>query len=311
MDVRLDDVRFTRNGHEVVSIPSLQIRAGRTTAVLGPNGAGKTTLLRLVAGLERPTAGRVLVGGESAGRGRRRVAFAFQEEVFLRQSIRKNLELGLCLQGASSGEAREAATEALRLLRIDGLAERRADQVSGGERRRANLARALCLRMPVVLLDEPMAGLDGTTYSRLLDELPQLLGAGGATCVLVTHDPEEAFRLADDLIVLVGGSVLAAGAKADVAAGPMRAAVAHTLGYAVLQRGERRVAIPSRTLRLGQGNIEFMASADAVIDLVSAWDVIVSVGETRVHVPLSRTATPPMPSDRVLIHAPIAYDLLD
>ena len=311
MDIRLNDVRFTRNDREILSISDLQIRAGRTTAVLGPNGAGKTTLLRLVAGLERPTAGRVLVGGESAGRGRRRVAFAFQEEVFLRRSIRKNLELGLRLQGASSGDAREAATEALRLLRIDALAERRADQVSGGERRRASLARALCLRMPVVLLDEPMAGLDGTTYSRLLDELPQLLGAARATCVLVTHDPEEAFRLADDLIVLVGGRVLAAGAKADVAASPMREAVAHALGYTVLQRGERRVAIPSRALRLGQGHVEFMASADAVIDLVSAWDVAVSVGDVRVHVPLSRTATPPRPGDRVSIHAPIAYDLLD
>ncbi len=311
MDVRLTDVRFTRAGREVLSIPDLDIRAGRTTAVLGPNGAGKTTLLRLVAGLERPTVGRVLVGGESAERGPRRVSVAFQEEVFLRRSIRENLELGLCLQGASSREARHAATEALRSLRIDALAERRADAVSDGERRRASLARALCLRMPVVLLDEPMAGLDGTTHSRLLDELPQLLGEAGATCVLVTHDPEEAFRLADDLIVLVGGRVLAAGAKVDIAASPMREAVAHTLGYIVLPGGERRVAIPSRSLRLGHGNIEFMASVDAVIDLVSAWDVLVSVGEVRVHVPLLRTATPPSRGDRVVIHAPIAYDLLD
>jgi ABC-type sulfate/molybdate transport systems ATPase subunit len=199
----------------------------------------------------------------------------------------------------------------LRLLQIEALADRRADQVSGGERRRANLARALSLRMPVVLLDEPMAGLDGTTYSRLLDELPRLLGAGGATCVLVTHDPEEAFRLADDLIVLVGGGVLAAGAKADVATGSMREDVARTLGYAVLQQGSHRVAIPNRSLSIGHGSIEFTASADAVIDLVSSWDVILSVGQVQVHVPLSREATPPKPGERLSVHASIAHDVLD
>jgi putative spermidine/putrescine transport system ATP-binding protein len=311
MDVRLTDLRFTANGRQVLSIPHLDIRARRTTAVLGPNGAGKTTLLRLIAGLERSTTGQVLVGGESAERGPRRVAFAFQEEVFLRRSIRDNLELGLSIQGASALQARERAIEALRLLQIEALADRRADQVSGGERRRASLARALSLRMPVVLLDEPMAGLDGTTYSRLLDELPQLLGAGGPTCVLVTHDPEEAFRLADDLIVLVGGSVLAAGAKADVAAGPMREDVARTLGYTVLKQGARRVAIPNRSLSMGNGSIEFAATADAVIDLVSSWDVIVNVGQVQVHVQLSRAATPPDPGERLFVHASIAHDVLD
>ena len=127
MDVQFDGVRVARGDRFVLDIPSLRVRGARTTAILGPNGSGKTTLLRLIAGLERPRAGGILIGGSPIGP-RPTVAFVFQEQVFLRQSVRENLELGLRLRGVERGETGDRAEEAARLLGIAHLMDRRADR---------------------------------------------------------------------------------------------------------------------------------------------------------------------------------------
>jgi ABC-type nitrate/sulfonate/bicarbonate transport system ATPase subunit len=310
MEIRIDGLEFTRNGRNVLSIPSLRIRSTSRTAILGPNGAGKTTLLRLIAGLERPDVGQLLVGGEAATCEPGRVAYAFQENVFLRRSILANLELAVRLTGRSRADARLQARQALRLLGIESLEQRAANGVSGGEARRASLARALCVDAPVLLLDEPMAGLDGTTYARLLDDLPALLAQKPATVVLVTHDPEEALRLADDLVVLVDGRVIASGAKGDVAGNPQRVDVALSLGYTVLNVDDRYVAVPPGTLRPGRGTREFVARVDRIIDLVFAWDVLVTVTSIRLHVQLPRADDAPKLGDTIFVHAPTAYEVL-
>ena len=162
----------------------IRIRGGRTTAILGPNGSGKTTLLRAIAGLERANGGTVRAGGETVRAGNH-LAYMFQEQVFLRDSVRANLELGLRLRGVGRNERRDRAGQAARLLGVDHLLERRADRLSGGEGRRVSIARALCLRAPFVLLDEPLEGLDQRTYSTLLSDLPALLAAFDATTLLV------------------------------------------------------------------------------------------------------------------------------
>jgi ABC-type sugar transport system ATPase subunit len=205
MDVSLEGVRVERDGRVLLDVPSLRIRGGRTTAVLGPNGSGKTTLLRAIAGLDRLVAGRILMGGSEVDPAR--LAYVFQEQVFLRRSVQYNLELGLKLRRLGKTARAERIEEAARLLRIEHLLKRRADRLSGGEGRRVSLARALCLRAPAVLLDEPLEGLDRPTYSRLMDELPQLLDAFGATRIVVTHNRDEALRLAQDLVVLVDGKI--------------------------------------------------------------------------------------------------------
>ncbi|HTM02103.1 MAG TPA: ATP-binding cassette domain-containing protein [Vicinamibacterales bacterium] len=309
MDIRLEDVSCRRGGRDVLGIPSLSIASGRVTAVLGPNGAGKTTLLRLIAGLDRPYSGKVLVGGETADARRRCVSYLFQEQVFLRQSLLDNLELGLQLHGASDAEARERAIAGLQLLGIESLADRRADQISGGEGRRASLARALSLASPVLLLDEPMAGLDGRTYTRLLDELPPLLGAFAATTVVVTHDREEAFRLCDDVVILVGGRVRAVGTKQEVATNPRHREVAEVLGYTVLTAGGCLVATPETGFTLAPAPTALSAVVERVTDVVDHWEVVATIGETRVHVRAPRSDTPPTPGDHVWLRTSVMYEL--
>ncbi|HLQ76683.1 MAG TPA: ATP-binding cassette domain-containing protein, partial [Terriglobia bacterium] len=306
-EVSLEGVQVERDGRVLLDVPTLLLRGGRTTAILGPNGSGKTTLLRVIAGLDRPGTGRVRIGGLPAHASR--VAYVFQEQVFLRRSVRDNLELGLRLRGLDPAERRVRMEEAARLLGITHLMVRRADRLSGGEGRRVSLARALCLRAPLVLLDEPLEGLDRPTYSRLLHELPQLLAAFDATRILVTHNPGEAVRLAEDLVVLVDGRVHASGEKRDVATNPRVPEVAEALGYFVVMRDGRRIAIPPDALRPGSGGEEFLMEVDEVVDLVASTEIAGRIGEVRVHVEVPAGSETPAQGDRIHLHADRFFEL--
>jgi ABC-type sugar transport system ATPase subunit len=304
MDVRVEGLRFDRDGRVVLDIRSLLLRDDRTTAILGPNGAGKTTLLRLIAGLERVTAGRVLIGGTVVRpRERPDVAYVFQENVFLSQSVRENLDLGSRLRRVPKHERHIRTDEAARLLGITELLDRRADRLSGGEGRRVSLARALCLRARVALLDEPLGGLDPATYARLLDELPRLLGAFGSTTVLVTHDHREALRLAQDIVVIVDGRVRAAGTKDEVVSNPGAAVVAEILGYTVIECDGHKTGVRPEALRPGPGPAQFRMTVDHLIDLVDHQEVVGSIGSVRIRVPLPRGLPAPKPGDVFLLHA--------
>ena len=166
-----------------------------------------------------------------------------------------------------------------------------------------SLARALCLRAPLVLLDEPLAGLDGRTYSHLMDELPQLLSAFEATTLVVTHNRHEALRLADDLVVLVGGRVHASGAKRDVVLNPRVKEVADVLGYVVLPVNGRLVAVAPQALRTGPGPLEFSMTVEHVLDLVDSREAVGRIGEARVHVALPGSDGAPAAGERLLLHA--------
>jgi ABC-type sugar transport system ATPase subunit len=313
MDLQFDGVRAERERGFVLEIPSLRLRGARTTAILGPNGSGKTTLLRLIAGLERPLAGRIEYVGAvpSVGAALRRpdIALVFQEQVVLRRSVRENLELGLRLRGVDKTELRARVEDAASLLGIGHLLARRADRLSGGEGRRVSLARALCLRAPLVLLDEPLEGLDERTYVRLLDELPRLLAAFSATTVLVTHDRHEALRLAQDLVVMVDGRVHAAGDKHDVVTNPRATAVAEVLGYSVLTVNGRSVAVPPRALRPGAGDVQWSMRVEHAVDLVESREIVGRIDDVLVHVDWPPAGATPSPGDRITVHATRFYDL--
>ena len=301
-DVTLEGVRVVRADRLVLDVPALTLRASRTTAVLGPNGSGKTTLLRSIAGLERLHGGRVTVGGSPVVQ-HTRLAYVFQENVFLRQSVRRNLELGLQLRNVSEDERRRRIDEATNVVGIAHLLDRRADRLSGGEGRRVSLARALCLRAPVVLLDEPLAGLDEAASVRLMEELPRIVDAFRATTVLVTQRREEALRLADDLVVMVGGRVLVSGDAQEVAANPRTKAVADVLGYIVLRSAGRTIAVPRGAMRWGSGGTQFSMTVDRVVDMAGSVEIAGYIGVVRVGVPGARPDATPAPGDRLTVHS--------
>lgn len=248
----LRDLEVEREGRPVAVVGALDLRAGETLAVLGPNGAGKTSLLLAVAGLLRPRGGHVLLDGrelyDDPLAGRRRLAVAFQEPLLLDRSVRSNVELGLALRGVPRDERRERALTWLKRFGVSGLAERRALSLSGGEARRASLARAFALEPRLLLLDEPLASIDEPSRQAILGDLQLELEETGLTTMLVTHDREEARRLASRVAVMLGGRIVQEGPTEAVFAAPATIAVAAFLGIENL--------LPGRVLRFAEGLAE-------------------------------------------------------
>ena len=191
---------------------SLEIRANEFFALLGPSGCGKTTLLRLLAGFERASAGRILIDGEDMARvppNRRPVNMVFQSyAVFPHMSVAQNVAYGLRVSGVPRAEAMPRVAQALAMVRLGGLEERRPDQLSGGQLQRVALARALIKRPKVLLLDEPLSALDRKLREEMRLELVRLRHEVGITFVIVTHDQEEALSMADRVGVMDHGRLL-------------------------------------------------------------------------------------------------------
>jgi len=275
MEVSVEQLRLDRGRHTILDIDALTFASGTTTALFGPNGSGKTSLLRIIAGLETPTGGRV---------SQPQVAFAFQRQVFIRGTVRANLELGLRLRRATSAEVDLRISEAAREFGITELLDRPARKLSGGEAQRVNLARALCLRAPVTLLDEPLSGLDRIGRSRLLEELPHLLATFATTTIIVTHDREEAFRLADHIVVLVEGRVQASGRTGEVYRAPPDRLTAELLGYMIVPVEDGVLAVPPGGLVLGGADPTMDMVLERVVDMGNHRDAVGLIAGSRVSV---------------------------
>jgi ABC-type sugar transport system ATPase subunit len=306
MEVSVTDLYLAKNGRPVLQIPDLRFPSGTTTAVFGPNGSGKTTLLRVIAGLERPARGEVRLGGLRVGHdaaGRKQIGMAFQSAVFVRGSVRHNLDLALRLRDVSALERRSRIADAAEECGIAHLLDRSARHLSGGEAQRVNLARALALRAPVTLLDEPLSGVDRVARTQLLADLPHLLAKFAATTILVTHDREEAFRLADRLVIVIAGAVRAAGVKSQIYAHPPDRETAELLGYTVLKHEGQLVGIAPGGLRPGHGALNFVLEVESVIDMGNHQHVVGTIDDERVDLRLPLEVAPPMEGSTVQVHA--------
>jgi sulfate transport system ATP-binding protein len=199
---------------------SLDIRPGSLTALLGPSGSGKSTLLRVIAGLEVPDAGRVVIDGEdvtAVPAQRREIGFVFQHyAAFKHMSVFENVAFGLRIRKRPKDEVRRRVGELLDVVGLTGYQDRYPAQLSGGQRQRMALARALAVEPRVLLLDEPFGALDAKVRAELRAWLRRLHDEVHVTTVLVTHDQEEALDVADAIAVMDEGDIVQSGAPQEL-----------------------------------------------------------------------------------------------
>jgi len=235
IDKRFGDV-------EVLSDVALEVAPGTIVALLGPSGCGKTTLLRILAGLERPDAGTVVIGGRTmtgpdvwVPPERRRVGMVFQDwALFPHMTVERNVGYGIPKRDP---ERRRRVDDALALVGLTGLGDRLPGTLSGGQQQRVALARALAPRPSVLLLDEPFSNLDTALRVQVRAEVHALLADLGVTSVFVTHDQDEAFVLGDHVAVMSGGRIVQAATPAELYANPVSPWVATFVGDANLVPG--------------------------------------------------------------------------
>ncbi len=213
----------------------LTVAPGEVVVVLGPSGSGKSTLLRVIAGLQVPDSGSVLLDGSDLALvppHRRGIGLMFQDHaLFPHMDVGANVGFGLRMRRWSGDPIATRVGELLELVGLPGTERRTIQTLSGGEQQRVALARALAPEPALLLLDEPLGALDRPLRERLVLELRQLFSRLGLTVVAVTHDQSEAFALADRLVVLDGGRVLQQGSPSAVWGAPASAQVARILGF--------------------------------------------------------------------------------
>jgi spermidine/putrescine transport system ATP-binding protein len=275
---------------------NLSIRRGEFFSILGPSGCGKTTTLRLVAGFEEPTAGDLLIRGQSM-RGvppyRRSINTVFQSyALFNHLSVWENVAFGLRIKKRNNAEIRSRVNEALRLVQMESLAMRSPHQLSGGQQQRVALARALVNQPSILLLDEPLAALDLKLRKDMQVELSSLQKRLGITFILVTHDQEEALSLSDRVAVMNQGRVEQIGTPREVYEQPRSAFVADFIGDTNLVSGRIQTKTASHLEILTHYGLKIIVSSSAVSPTPDRLDsVVVSVRPEKIQVSLDEPST--------------------
>ena len=253
--VRLTGIRRVYGDVVAVAGVDLDIAAGEFFTLLGPSGSGKTTTLRVIAGFERPDAGRIELQGVDVTRvapAQRAVNTVFQDyALFPHMTVAETVEYGLRVKGMARRDRRARALDVLERVRLPGLGDRKTVQLSGGQRQRVALARAIVNGPPVLLLDEPLGALDLKLRQEMQIFLKALQRDLGITFVYVTHDQEEALTMSDRLAVFNEGRIEQVGAPAEVYEHPQTEFVAGFVGVSnVVERDGRRITIRPEKIRM-------------------------------------------------------------
>ena len=244
--ITIDGVTRAFGEVRAVDDVSLAIRDGEFFTLLGPSGCGKTTTLRMIAGFIDPTAGEIRLGGNDITREppwRRNTGLVFQSyALFPHLSVAGNIAFGLRMRRLAQSEIGVKLKEVLRLVRLEGLADRLPRELSGGQQQRVALARALVIEPDILLLDEPLSNLDAKLRHEVRIEIRELQKKLGLTTVMVTHDQEEALTMADRLVVMSNGEVQQVGSQRELYERPANTFVAGFVGRTNFLRG--RVETP-------------------------------------------------------------------
>lgn len=267
MKLALERIRVEIGGRPILHDVSFEVDDGERLALLGPSGSGKSTALRAVAGLQRPTTGRVLLDGIDVANvppHRRGVGLVFQDAaLFPHRDVRGNVGFGPRVAGLSAEEREGRVEEALALVGLAGTERRDVGTLSGGEAQRVALARALAMRPGMLLLDEPLGSLDGPLRRRLQSDLRDLFERLSLTVVHVTHDVGEAFELGDRVAVLRQGRLAQVDTPDELWAQPADDWVARFLGMAnVVRDGDRATVVRPEAVRVGPGRGAVVVAAD-------------------------------------------------
>ena len=320
--VRLDGISKRYGDHVAVREISLAIAQGEFLVLLGPSGCGKTTTLRMIAGFIEPSGGRIFFGTRDVTElppYHRNTGLVFQGyALFPHLSVFENVAFGLRMRKLARSDVERRVTEALRLVRLEGLGERMPRQLSGGQQQRVALARALVIEPEILLLDEPLSNLDAKLRNEVRVEIRQLQRRLGLTTVMVTHDQEEALSVADRLAVMRDGEVQQIGTQRELYNAPRNGFVADFIGRSNFFPGtmtaparfrtesgleiavptsagsERLVAVRPERIRLGivngaanvfHGTVEFVsylgATTEYAVRLASGDLVAVEMHNTR------------------------------
>jgi sulfate/thiosulfate transport system ATP-binding protein len=261
MQIELRNVSKNFGGHAAVSQVSFTIERGKLIGLLGPSGGGKSTLLRMLAGLETPDAGDIIIGGVRVNDlppQHRGIGFVFQNyALFRHMNVFDNIAFGLTIKKEKKADIRERVSELLELTGLKGLEKRYPNQLSGGQRQRVAFARALAPRPELLLLDEPFAAIDAKVRKELRTWLKELIGTIGITSIFVTHDQEEAVEVADEMLIVQQGKLEQQGTPVEIYSSPQTPFVASFIGQST------RLEQPQQLK--GFERSDFAASATAIV----------------------------------------------
>ncbi|MFB9996850.1 ferric ABC transporter ATP-binding protein [Providencia rustigianii] len=234
--VELKNITKRFGDNTVIDDLSLSIPQGSMVTLLGPSGCGKTTVLRLVAGLEKPTEGRMFIDGEDVtdrSIQQRDICMVFQSyALFPHMSLGENVGYGLKMLGLPRAEVKKRVEEALELVDLAGFADRFVDQISGGQQQRVALARALILKPKVLLFDEPLSNLDANLRRSMREKIRELQQQFNITSLYVTHDQSEAFAVSDMVLVMNKGKIMQLGSPQELYRQPASKFMASFMGDA-------------------------------------------------------------------------------